>query len=184
MKHITLKHLILCGNLAVLGMLAKPLFSPMFNLLTDFIHIPGGSVTAGISILFLVFGSILIRRPGTAALMGFLQAVISLSSGISAAAGALVLITYTLPGVMTDLVICSPLPVSMKTKAELAGALGVLAGASSTNLLYFHLSLIPFLLFYIFGILSGALGGYLAWVIYCRLPEQYKKGFSTYEKEN
>ncbi len=184
MRKITLKQLILCGNLAVLGMLAKPLFSPMFNLLTDFIHIPGGSVTAGISILFLVFGSLLVRKPGIAALMGFLQAVISLSAGISAAAGALVLITYTLPGVMIDLAVCAPLPVPLKTKAVLAGTFGVLAGAASTNLLYFHLSLIPFLLFYIFGILSGALGGYLAWVILNRLPEQYKRGFSDYDKEN
>ena len=184
MRKITLKQLILCSNLAVLGMLAKPLFSPMFNLLTDFIHIPGGSVTAGISILFLVFGSIMVRKPGIAALMGFIQAVISLSAGISATAGALVLITYTLPGVMIDLVVCAPFPLPLKTRSVLAGAMGVLAGAASTNLLYFHLSLIPFLLFYIFGILSGGLGGYLAWMIFERLPEQFKKGFANYDKEN
>ncbi|MBQ1319934.1 MAG: ECF transporter S component, partial [Solobacterium sp.] len=103
MKKLTLKELILCGNLAVLGLICKPLFSPLFNLLTDFIRIPGGSATAGISILFLVFAAALIRKPAAGLLTGFVQGVCSLASGISAAAGVLVLITYSIPGMAIDL---------------------------------------------------------------------------------
>ncbi len=161
---------------AVLGMVIKPFLSPVFNLLTDFVRIPGGSVTAGVSMLFLVFAAALIRKPGTALLAGLLQGIVSLSTGISAAAGALVLITYSLPGAVIDLVMMLPGNGrhGLKARCILAGSAGVLAGAALTNLLYFHLSLVPFLLFYIFGILSGALGGYLAWLILQRLPDNIK----------
>lgn len=169
----TLRELCLMALLATLGMLAKPLFSPVFNLLTDFIRIPGGSVTAGVSMLFLVFGASWTGKKGTALLMGFLQAVLSLGLGIGSTAGLLVLITYSLPGVAIDLVLCTSLfaRLSLKHRMMLAGALGVLTGAAFTNILYFHLSLVPFLLFYIFGILAGALGGYLAHLIRTRLPQ-------------
>lgn len=173
---MTLKQLILCAYLAVLGMLVKPFLSPVFNMLTDFIRIPGGSVTAGISILFLVFGRVLINRPYTGLLIGFLQGVISLTTGISATVGALVLITYTLPGIAVDLVIGrthQPLMIRM----VLAGACGVLAGAVSTNMLYFRMSLLPFILFYTFGVLSGGVGGYLAYQAVIRIPERFRKEF-------
>ena len=94
----TLKELILMAMLAVMGMVLKPFLSPLFNLLTDFIRIPGGSAVAGISELFLVAAAALIGKKGTALITGLLQGLISLTTGISAAAGVLVLITYSLPG--------------------------------------------------------------------------------------
>ncbi|MBQ1321175.1 MAG: ECF transporter S component [Solobacterium sp.] len=184
MKKLTLKELILCGNLAVLGLICKPLFSPLFNLLTDFIRIPGGSATAGISILFLVFAAALIRKPAAGLLTGFVQGVCSLATGISAAAGVLVLITYSIPGMAIDLVMHIPMKMNLKTRMMLAGSGGVLSGAAATNILYYRMAWIPFLLFYLVGILSGALGGYIAWQILQRLPESLTKGFGSYEKNN
>lgn len=169
----TIKEICLMGIMAALGVAAKPVFSPFFNLITDFIRIPGGSCTAGISMLFLVFMSAYTHKFGTAFLMGAVQAVIALGSGVSAVVGMLVFITYTLPGLAIDFVMCSSLFKKMNTKIRmmLAGASGVLAGAGSTNILYFHLSFVPFLLFYIFGILSGALGGYIAYILQNKLPK-------------
>ena len=178
MKRMSLKQLLLCANLAVLGIVAKPLFSPLFNFITDFVRIPGGSMTAGVSILFLVCGAALIQKPCTALLIGFLQGVLALSTGISAIAGALVLITYSLPGITIDAVMMLGKQLPLKERMILAGSLGVLTGSAATNLLYFHLALIPFLLFYIFGILSGGIGGYLAYRIMKRIPEHYRKEFS------
>ena len=175
-QHFTTYEICLMAFLAVLGIFIKPLVSPVFNLLTDFIRIPGGSVTAGFSMLFIVFGAAYIQKKGTGALMGLVQAVISLASGISATAGILVFITYTLPGVAIDIVLYSSISarLPMQQRMSLAGAMGVLAGAAFTNMLYFHLSVIPFVLFYIFGILSGAFGGYIAYEIMERLPQSMK----------
>ncbi len=177
MKRMNLKQLLLCANLAVLGIVAKPLFSPLFNFITDFIRIPGGSMTAGVSMLFLVCGAALVHKPCTALLIGLLQGVLALSTGISAVAGALVLITYSLPGISIDAIMMLGQRIPLKERMILAGSLGVLTGSAAANLLYFHLALIPFLLFYIFGILSGGIGGYLAWRIMQRIPEHYRKEF-------
>lgn len=175
-QHFTIYEICLMAFLAVLGMFIKPLVSPVFNLLTDFIRIPGGSVTAGFSMLFIVFGAAYVQKKGTGALMGLVQAVISLTTGISATAGILVFITYTLPGIAIDIVLCSGIAARLpvQQRMSLAGAMGVLAGAAFTNMLYFHLSVIPFILFYIFGILSGALGGYIAYEIIERIPQSMK----------
>lgn len=174
----TLKELILMAMLAVMGMVLKPFLSPLFNLLTDFIRIPGGSAVAGISELFLVAAAALIGKKGTALITGLLQGLISLTTGISAAAGVLVLITYSLPGLAVDLVMLLPAfdRLSVKNRMMLAGGLGVLAGAASTNVLYFRLPVIPFILFYAIGILSGAAGGWLACLIVHRLPASVREG--------
>ena len=177
-ERFTLKELIVMTMLAVMGMVLKPFLSPLFNLLTDFIRIPGGSAVAGISEMFLVAAAALIRKRGTALLTGLLQGLISLTTGISAAAGVLVLITYSLPGLAVDLVMLLPVFDRMpeKKRMMLAGGLGVLAGAAATNMLYFRLPLIPFILFYAVGILSGAAGGWLACTILHRLPASAREG--------
>lgn len=157
--------------LAALGIAAKPLFSPFLNLLTDLVRVPGGSTTAGISMLFLVFGAARIRKPGTGTLMGLTQALLSLGTGIGSNAGILVLITYTLPGAAIDAVLCLPLfrRLALKSRMMAAGSAGAVAGAALTNLLYFKMPPAAFLLFYLFGILSGGLGGLGAWFFYERL---------------
>lgn len=131
-QRFTLRELCLMTFLAVFGMLFKPLVSPAFNLITDFVRVPGGSMTAGFSLLFLVFAAARIRKPGTALLMGLVQAAMSLSMGISATAGILVFITYTMPGAAIDLILCSGwfdrFPLKLRMSA--AGAAGVLAGAA------------------------------------------------------
>lgn len=162
--------------LAVFGMFIKPIVSPVFNLLTDFIRIPGGSVAAGFSMGFLVFAAAITRKFGTATLMGVVQAFIALNMGISSIVGLLVFITYSLPGVAIDTVICTSLFKKLPHKKRMvtAGAIGVLTGAAFTNILYYNLSLVPFLLFYFFGILSGGLGGFFACIIMERIPQQFK----------
>ena len=162
--------------LAVFGMFIKPVVSPVFNLLTDFIRIPGGSVTAGFSMMFLVFAAGVTGKFGTATSMGVVQAFMALNLGISSIVGLLVFITYSLPGVAIDIILCTPLTkrIPIKSRMTIAGACGVLAGAFFTNILYYNLSVVPFLLFYIFGILSGALGGLFAYKIMERIPSQFK----------
>ena len=175
-SYFTLKQLCMMSFLAVFGMFIKPIVSPVFNLLTDFIRIPGGSVTAGFSMLFLVFATAVTKKFGTATLMGVVQAFIALNMGVSSIVGLLVFITYSLPGLAIDLFLCTPLAnkLPLKDKMMVAGAMGVLTGAAFTNMLYYNMSVVPFLLFYLFGIISGGLGGWFAFKIMERIPRQLK----------
>ena len=134
----TLTQLCFMAFAAVLGFFSKPIFSPAINLITDFVRIPGGSVTAGVSMLFIVYACAVIKKFGTATLMGFTQAVMALGTGFSSVVGLLALITYTLPGLAIDFVLCTPVfnKLSLKSRMCLAGSCGVLAGAISTNMLY------------------------------------------------
>lgn len=145
----TLTQLCFMAFAAVFGFFSKPIFSPAINLITDFVRIPGGSVTAGISMLFIVYACAVIKKFGTATLMGFTQAVMALGTGFSSVVGLLALITNTLPGLAIDFVLCTPVfnKLSLKSRMCLAGSCGVLAGAISTNMLYYRLSLIHFYFF-------------------------------------
>jgi len=142
--------------------------APIFNVITDFIYIPGGSCVAGISMMFLVLGKLLIPKRNVATMMAFVQAVLALCMGVSGFLGIYIFFAYTIPGITIDLVMqIKPLPVNLKSK--IAGAMGVVTGATLTNIAFFKLSLIPLLLFYSAGILSGFLGGYLAYILSQRL---------------
>ncbi len=123
-SYFTLQQLCMMSFMAVMGMFIKPLISPVANLLTDFIRIPGGSVTAGFSMIFLVFAAAVTGKYGTATLMGFVQAVISLNLGISSMAGMLVFITYTLPGMAIDAVLCTGILKKLPLKIRMAVAGG------------------------------------------------------------
>ncbi|MBQ3008002.1 MAG: ECF transporter S component [Oscillospiraceae bacterium] len=176
-SYFTLRQICMMSFLAVMGMFIKPVISPVFNLLTDFVRIPGGSVTAGFSMLFLVFASGLTGKFGTATLMGVVQAVIALSTGVSSVVGLLVFVTYSLPGLAIDTVLCTGIfkKIPMKPRMALAGAAAVFTGAAFTNMLYYRLSFVPFLLFYIFGALSGALGGGFAFMLTEKIPRSVIK---------
>ncbi|MBE6865697.1 MAG: hypothetical protein E7492_01890 [Ruminococcaceae bacterium] len=175
-NYFTIYEICIMALLSVIGMYTKPLVAPVFNLLTDFIQIPGGSVSAGFSMLFLVLATAVTGKFGTATMMGFVQAFIALNTGISSTVGLLVFITYSLPGLAIDTVLCTNLfsKIPTKDRMAIAGGMGVLAGALFTNILYYRLALVPFLLFYIFGILSGALGGRIAWLVMERVPYSIK----------
>lgn len=105
--------------------------------------------------------------------MGLVQAAMSLSMGISATAGILVFITYTMPGAAIDLILCSGwfdrFPLKLLHECRRCGQ-ACWQGQPFTNMLYFRLPLTAFLLFYLLGILSGACGGVFAWHLSRRLP--------------
>ncbi len=167
----TSRELILLAVFAALGILSKPLLAPLLNLLTDFVRIPGGSSVAGFSLLFLVAGKQFVPKPASATMMALVQGIVALCLGISGVGVPLILLSYLLPGVVIDLLMSSTLThlLPRRALAQLAGALGVLAGALLNNLLFFRLAFLPMLLFYLLGVISGAVGGTLADVLYMRL---------------
>lgn len=164
--------LALMALLAASGVTCKPLISPVFNFVTDFIRIPGGSCTAGFSLMFLVLGKRWVPARGTATMMAAVQVLLAIFCGVWSAVGVYMLASYLVPGIVIDLVMGSGIGCRFSHRAvfQAACALGVVAGAAVNNLLFFRLFLVPALLFYLLGAVSGMFCGWLAALLYERLP--------------
>jgi len=57
-KHMDLRHLLFLAICCDLGLFSKRLISPLANIVTDFLHIPG-CISTSFSLMFLVSASFL-----------------------------------------------------------------------------------------------------------------------------
>ena len=104
MKRYTLRHWIFMALCCALGLAAKKLISPAANLVTGFLHIPGG-VGTSFSLLFLVIAASLIPVFGCATIMGAVQSLLALCFGMTGSMGLLAPIGYIMPGIAIDLIL-------------------------------------------------------------------------------
>ena len=179
MKRYTLRHWIFMALCCALGLVAKKLISPAANLVTGFLHIPGG-VGTSFSLLFLVVAAALVELPGCAALIGAVQSVLALGFGMAGSMGALAPIGYIVPGLVIDGVLLLSRSRS-GTGVTAASILGSVAACLCANALVFHLWGVVLLLYAGVSATSGAVCGLLAAVLVRRLrpvinPESKQKG--------
>ena len=179
MKRYTLRHWIFMALCCALGLAAKKLISPAANLLTGFLHIPGG-VGTSFSLLFLVVAAALVELPGCAALIGAVQSVLALGFGMAGSMGVLAPIGYIVPGLVIDGVLLLSRSRS-ETGVTAASILGSVAACLCANALVFHLRGVVLLLYAGVSATSGAVCGLLAAALIRRLrpvidPESKQKG--------
>lgn len=184
-NNFTLRQLILIALFVSVSMISKRYISPVTNLLTDIIRVPGGSLATGFSIMFLVVGKRMISNKTTATLMAVSQGLFAIAMG--SMMNILTLVAYVFPGILIDIIYNHKHKwvrfITDRTLAQVACALGVVCGAAINNFLVFQLPLIAMILFYMLGILSGIVGGTLADLVYNRINKGYLK-LEQHEKEN
>ena len=175
MKNISVRDLILLALFADIGFAAKRLIAPFANVLTDFLRVPGGIGTA-FSLMFLVIGACVIRRKGSAAVMGLVQCVLAMSLGMTGAMGMLSPLGYILPGIMIDLIIaaCTRYNVSLPVTMTAANAAGSAMAALTANFIVFRLRGAVLALYLLIGLISGGMCGLLAAVIFRRIRLLYR----------
>lgn len=169
MKHtVPLRHLTFLAICIALSLVTKRVISPVTNLLTDFIRIPGGGAATAFSLMFLVIATAGLRWRWATAAAGFVQSLIALSLGMSAYQGAFALLTYTLPGLVIDL-FRRWYPHRDTAYFALSCACANTAGALLANVLVFRLGDIACLLWTLVACTVGLFGGLLGGVIFRRL---------------
>ncbi len=158
--------LIIIAMISALGIASKPVIVPLSHIITGPLLIPGGVVAGGFYMLWLVLGAGIVGKPGTATLMGVIQALAVFGTGVFGSHGAMSLLSYTFPGFAVDLLlllirhrVCCPLC------AFLAGVAANVSGSALVNIIYFRLPLIPLILSLAVATLSGGLGGLVAFKI-------------------
>lgn len=167
-KRFSPYNLVIMALVAAIGIAVKPITTTLAHVITGPLYIPGGVVAGGLYMMWIVIGAGLVGIPGTATLIGIVQALMVIILGSYGTHGALSLLTYSVPGLFVDLLllimrdhrnICCPLC------AFLAGAVANIGGTGIVSLAFFNLPLVPLLLSLSLAALSGGLGGLLAFYI-------------------
>lgn len=168
-KRFSTRDLIVIAVLAGIGLAVKPIVSPLSKMITMPLMVPGGSFAGGLYMLWLALAVLIIRKPGTGAIFGLLQALVTLVMGVRGNQGLLTLLSYTLPGILADLI-----QLLVKDPARLWPHLAVcatanIAGAMVVAILLFHHP--PLFLIVILGmsLVSGLVGGWISRSIYKEL---------------
>lgn len=141
-----------------LGLIAKKFISPVANIVTESLHIPGGIAT-GFSLMFLVVAAATLRIFGCATLMAVIQSVLALSFGMVGSMGALAPLGYIIPGIAIDLCLyiagkASFSPLSGITAASIASSV---CACLVADILVFHLGGIVLLVYVSVAATTGAL---------------------------
>ena len=170
MKNYRLRTVIFLALCCDLGLFAKRLISPLTNIVTDALHVPGGIATS-FSLMFLVIAVILVPGGFCGTLMGAVQSVIALSFGMVGSMGALAPVGYIVPGLVIDLVLkgTAKTPLSRADRMALANGLAAISAAATANLIVFRLSGVVLALHACIALSSGILCGLLGAKIAQRL---------------
>ncbi len=162
-KSFSTFELITIALVSALGIAVKPVVVPLAHMITAPLLLPGGAVAGGLYMLWVVLGAGLIKRKGTATIIGIVQALIVIVTGVFGTHGVLSIITYTVPGIAVDLSNMLMSKRAYKTEGFFtAGIAANTAGTIAATLLFFRLPLIPLLLGLCTAALSGGMGGLLA----------------------
>ena len=177
MKTFRLRTLIFLALCCDLGLFSKRLIAPAANLITGFLHIPGGIGTS-LSLMFLVVAAVTVERFGCAALMGAVQSVLALAFGMVGSMGALAPIGYIVPGLVIDLLLTATRksPLSRRDRVVLANAAASPCAALTANILVFRLSGAALLLYLCVSATSGAIFGLAGAGIVRRLTPVFGAG--------
>ena len=169
-QKVPLRHLTFLAICVALSLVTKRLIAPVTNLLTDFIRIPGGGAAAAFSLMFLAVGTAGIHWRWATAAAGFIQGLLAMALGMSAYQGGYAVVTYTLPGLVIDLVRLV-YPCTNAAYFALSCAVANTCGALLTTLLVFRLGGLAFVLWLLVAASMGMLAGLLAAVIFKRIAK-------------
>lgn len=131
--------LMIIAMMAALGIAVKPYIKAVVQIVSGPLFIPGGALAGGIYLIWMLIGAGLIKKkPGTATLIALTQGIMVMITGIYGSHGMMSIITYTLPGLMIDI-----LYIIMKKMGDgvwecfFGGIVANLTGTFLSNLLFF-----------------------------------------------
>ena len=166
LKNFTVRDMILIAAMSALGIVIKPIVVPLAHIISTPLMIPGGSLAGGLYMMWIVVAFALTGKHGTALLVGTVQAILVLISGVSGSHGAMSLISYIAPGLLVDILFfVLRRDIDSAPLAMLAGIAANLTGTFCANVVFFSLPLIPLLLSLFVAAFSGGVGGILSWLL-------------------
>ena len=162
--------LIIIAIMSGIGIAIKPVVSTLARIVTVAIPIPGGSLAGGLYMMWLVLAFAITRKYGTATLVGVIQAIVVIITGIPGSHGIMSLFSYISPGLVVDIFLLILLLGFKREFDRLAsffsGVLANMTGTLAVNVIFFHLPTFFLILTLCVAALSGGIGGIIAWELY------------------
>ena len=166
-EKFSLKEMIYISLLATTATISKVPVRAVSNFLTNSVGLPGGVVGGVYYMFWLVAACAVVKKHGAATLFCIIQIFVSV---ITSSMPIIKLITYLPPGIAVDLfLIVRGNKEFNKGTYMLLGAIANISGAITQAWLIMGLPLIPTLISSFSAGISGAVGGYCAFLIVRRI---------------
>lgn len=173
MTRLTGRELIMIALIAALSIAVKPYIRAPFGWVQTVLHLPVGVFIGGLYMFWPVLAGRLMPRFGAVFLTCLLQGVLAVLVGFTGLLGPAAFLSYLAPGVAIEaLYLATRRGWAGRwawAETALAGALGNAAGAATNAFLFFALTGAAFTLAVTTSLLTGALGGWLAYLVGQRL---------------
>lgn len=151
-KDYKLRDFIIIALIAAMSIIVKPIIK--------MIPLPMG-YTGMFTMMWVILIPLIIDKNWSSTLFCILQAILVLALGIAGKWGMWVLIGYTLPGIVTDLML--RVRIKKSVKAAIAGGTANIAGAMVAAFLFFNFQRNIVIVVIIPAFISGCIGGILAY---------------------
>ena len=171
-KKFTLYDLILIAGLSAIGLAIKPVINPFIHILSSSLRIPGGSLSGGLLMMWMVLAKVLINKPGSALFFGLAQGLTVMLLGFFGSHGVFSIISYALPGLVIEVL-------SLFFKGRSLGVLSVycvsanMTGSFIVAVIIMQLPFIPLMIALVSAFLSGLLGAWFAEIVLNKLEKYH-----------
>ena len=159
-------NLIIIAVVSALGIATKPIVVPLVHVITGPLFIPGGAIAGGFYMFWIVLGAGIVKKTGTATLIGIVQGILVIAAGTMGTHGIMSIVSYTLPGIVADIVFLFSKNKKYNILHYVFGCLAAnVTGTLISNLLFFRLPFVTVILILSAAALSGTIGGLIAYTI-------------------
>lgn len=165
-------NLITIASMSALGIATKPIVVPLVHIITGPLFIPGGAVAGGFYMFWIVLGAGIVKKTGTGFLIGIVQGIMVIALGTMGTHGIMSLVSYTLPGIMVDLIFLISKNHNYDSFHYAFSCMAAnVTGTLISNLLFFRLPPVMVVLMLSLAALSGVVGGLIAYSIIISLEK-------------
>ena len=148
--------------MAACGIALKPIVGPMAKLVGSALFMPSGAIAGAIYMMWPMLALLVVRRFGTAMLVGLIEGIIVLVTGFYGSHGFLSLWIYFMPCFVMDITFLFIRNRQKKWLHFLPAALGNGTGTAMVGILIMHMPRIPLLISLVPSLLFGGFGGLFA----------------------
>ena len=163
LSNFSVFNLTIIAVISALGVATKPIVVLLVHVVTGPLFIPGGAIAGGFYMLWIVIGAGMVKKFGTGTLIGIVQSILVIATGTMGNHGIMSIVSYTMPGLVVDLVFFFSKNKNYNVLHYVFGCLAAnVTGTLISNIMFFRLPYITVIFILSSAALSGIIGGLIA----------------------